>query len=150
MNGAPNSEALPQSPSQGIFFDEGPASPRYQRIPSDATQLEEMNKFSCWKPLIFIAGLLISIAGLLFAGAGFGLFGVGEFISAPVGACICAFGVGLMTGTGIFMYLEHKKLTADFEYSVISLPDPFLSRTNNIAEVLGRYKKVIPAGKNAQ
>jgi len=87
------------------------------------TKLDNLNKFSCWKPVMFFAGFIIAAAGLIFAGSGFGLFGVGEFITAPVGACIFAFGVSLMTGGGVLWYLDRKE-TERLKQEIVSRRHP--------------------------
>jgi hypothetical protein len=119
-----------------------PSSPLY-RGDHDITQVDAMTKFSCWKPLVFFTGLVVAMVGLIFAGAGFGFFGVGGLASAPVGAAICTVGLGLMTGSGLLMYIEKKEQNPDFSRSSISPPTLYLSPSAK--EILDRYKIPISA-----
>jgi hypothetical protein len=87
-------------------FDENTAPPPPRGF--SATPPEDMNKFSCWKVMMFIGGLSLSIVGGIIAAGGFALGGVGVLVTAPVGACIHAVGDSLMTASGVMMYIDRQ------------------------------------------
>lgn len=121
----------PRSISQTSLSSYDSTAAGYQPHPADVSC---MSNFDCWKVLKFIAGASIAAFGIVVAASGGAAFGAGVFISAPIGACICAAGLGMM-GITVHTHFTDKKIAESEKNTRLIIADMSASNYREIAQL---------------